>query len=102
MGDILSGQLSEDRTEEVINALEIGDMDVRDIMVDREAIIALSVENTFDENLNSCKSGLTRDFHCSTATPKRSLERSICRRCYARSMLYATVISTSNRPQQHR
>jgi CBS domain containing-hemolysin-like protein len=51
MGDLLSGQLPEERTEEVINALEIGEMDVREVMVDREAIVALSIDNDIEANL---------------------------------------------------
>lgn len=51
MGNILSSQLPEERTEEVINALDIGEMDVRSVMVEREGIVALSTESTLDENL---------------------------------------------------
>lgn len=51
MGDILNSQLPEERTEEVINALDIGEMDVRNVMVEREGIVALSTESTLDENL---------------------------------------------------
>jgi CBS domain containing-hemolysin-like protein len=51
MGDLLSGQLPDERTDEVINALEIGEIEVREVMVDREAIIALSVDNDIEDNL---------------------------------------------------
>ena len=51
MGDLLSGQLPDERTEEVINALEIGEMDIREVMVDREAIVALSINDDIEANL---------------------------------------------------
>jgi CBS domain containing-hemolysin-like protein len=43
--------LSSERKEEVINALEIGHTPVREEMVPREDIVALSTADTFEENL---------------------------------------------------
>ena len=43
--------LSRERRGEVMNALVAGDVPVRNIMVPREEIAALSTENTFEENL---------------------------------------------------
>jgi CBS domain containing-hemolysin-like protein len=51
MGNILGGQLSDERTEEVMNALEIGAMATHEVMVEREAIVAFSTESSLDENL---------------------------------------------------
>ncbi|WP_020221427.1 CBS domain-containing protein [Halarchaeum acidiphilum] len=52
MGDVLRrGVESEERREEVLGALEIGTEPVRDVAVPREAIVALSTDNTFAENL---------------------------------------------------
>lgn len=52
MGSTLAQtKLSEERRQEVINALEIGGRTVGDIMVDREDIVALHTEASFEENL---------------------------------------------------
>ena len=52
MGDILSrGRLPADRREEVIRALEIDEIPVRDIMVPRERILAVSTGRSIEENL---------------------------------------------------
>lgn len=51
MGDILNSRLPDERTKEAINALDIGEMDVRSVMVEREGIVALSTESTVEENL---------------------------------------------------
>nr|WP_226481423.1 hemolysin family protein [Natrinema amylolyticum] len=45
------GELSEERRQEVMNALAVGEIPVEVIMVPREEIIALSTENTPEENL---------------------------------------------------
>ena len=52
LGSVLDeGELSEERHEEVMNALAVGEVPVRNIMVPSETIVALSTENTFEENL---------------------------------------------------
>lgn len=52
MGDILSrGRLPADRRQEVIRALEIDEIPVRDIMVPRERILAVSTGRSIEENL---------------------------------------------------
>jgi CBS domain containing-hemolysin-like protein len=52
MGTLLSrGELSEEREQEVINAFEIGDVSVAEVMVEREGIVALSTEESIEENL---------------------------------------------------
>ncbi len=51
MGSILGGELSDERTEEVINALDIGEMSVSEVMIDRGKIVTLSTEQNFEENL---------------------------------------------------
>lgn len=57
MGATLSrGQLSDERREEVLNALAIGDQRVADIMVDREDIVALSADASIEENLATMRS----------------------------------------------
>ena len=45
--------VSDDRLEEVINALDIDDISVKEIMVPRKDIISLSTEKSFRENLNT-------------------------------------------------
>ncbi len=56
MGEILSrGELDRERREEVMKALEIEDIPVRDIMVPREEMEVLSTENSSEENLNIVK-----------------------------------------------
>lgn len=53
MGDILSrANLDEEREEEVLAALNIGDILVRDVMVDREEIVPLSTANDAEENVH--------------------------------------------------
>jgi CBS domain containing-hemolysin-like protein len=52
LGSVLhEGNLPEERREEVMNALAVGEVPIRDIMVPREEIAALSTENDFEENL---------------------------------------------------
>jgi CBS domain containing-hemolysin-like protein len=45
------GEISEDRRDEVINALEVGETSVEEIMVDREEIIAVSTDADLATNL---------------------------------------------------
>lgn len=53
MGDILSqASLEEEREEEVLAALDIGSIMVRDIMVDREDVVPLSTSNDAEENIH--------------------------------------------------
>ncbi|KAB1188940.1 MULTISPECIES: CNNM domain-containing protein [Haloferax] len=53
MGDILSrGSLPEDRREEVLNALRIGQLSVRRVMVPEDDVVALTTAATTDENLD--------------------------------------------------
>jgi CBS domain containing-hemolysin-like protein len=40
-----------ERRQEIMNALTIGERPIRDIMVPREQVVALSTQNTLDENL---------------------------------------------------
>ncbi|MFH5885602.1 CNNM domain-containing protein [Halalkalibaculum sp. DA3122] len=47
-----TGGVSSDRREEVINALNIDNLTVKDIMIPRDEIISLSTENSFQENLD--------------------------------------------------
>lgn len=42
--------LPEDRREEVIQSVEIGEREVREIMIPRDDIVALSTEHSFEEN----------------------------------------------------
>jgi len=52
MGSVLSqGRLSDEREQEVINALEIGDVSVAEVMIEREGIVALSTEESIEANL---------------------------------------------------
>lgn len=52
MGDTLArAGVTGERREEVINALEIGDMPVAEVMNDREDIVALSTADDFETNL---------------------------------------------------
>lgn len=46
-----AGDVPAERQQEVMNALAVGDIPVRGIMVPREEIVALSTENTTEENL---------------------------------------------------
>jgi CBS domain containing-hemolysin-like protein len=47
------GDLSEERHEEVLNALVIGEIPVRNVMVDREAVVALSTEDDLETTLET-------------------------------------------------
>ena len=52
LGKVLQeGELPEERHEEVMSALAVGEVPIRDIMVPRETITALSTGNDFEENL---------------------------------------------------
>ena len=52
LGSVLAeGDLPEERHEEVMNALAVGEMTVRNVMVPHEEIAALSTENTPAENV---------------------------------------------------
>lgn len=55
-----TGNVSADRRQEVVNALEIDEVPVRDIMVPREDIIFLSEHNSLSDNLNLIQSGKSR------------------------------------------
>jgi IMP dehydrogenase len=56
-----SAELPEERREEIINALEIGEQTVGDIMVGRDEIIALSTEDDWETNWERmCDSPHTR------------------------------------------
>jgi len=51
LGEVLAeGDLSEERREEVMNALAIGDRTVADIMVAREEVVALSTADDWETN----------------------------------------------------
>ncbi|MFC6732709.1 MULTISPECIES: CNNM domain-containing protein [unclassified Haladaptatus] len=53
VGDMLDeGDLTEERRDEVINALEIGMTPVHEVMVPREEMVTLSTANTVEENLD--------------------------------------------------
>jgi CBS domain containing-hemolysin-like protein len=54
------GDLSKDRRQEVVNALEIDELPVREIMVSRENIIFLSTKEPLSENMERIKSGKSR------------------------------------------
>ena len=61
MAELLrSGNVSSDRREEVVKALEIDEIPVRDIMVSRDEIVFLSEKKTLSENLNLIQSGKSR------------------------------------------
>ena len=52
LGSVLAeGDLPEERHEEVMNALAVGEMPISNVMVEREAIAGLSTANTPEENL---------------------------------------------------
>lgn len=56
MGQVLSrGSLSRERRREVLRALEIQRIPVRDVMVPREEIAALAVNRSFEENLETLR-----------------------------------------------
>ncbi|ELY96798.1 CNNM domain-containing protein [Natrialba taiwanensis] len=51
LGTVLDqSDLSEERREEVMNALQIGEQPVREVMIPPEEIVALSTEGDFEEN----------------------------------------------------
>jgi IMP dehydrogenase len=53
LGNVLDeGELTDERQEEVMNALRVGETDVAEMMVDRDDIVALSTENSSTENLS--------------------------------------------------
>ena len=54
------GNLSKDRRREVMNALEIDEVPVRDVMVPRDEIIFLSAQNSMAENMSCVQSGKSR------------------------------------------
>jgi CBS domain containing-hemolysin-like protein len=57
IGELLkSGGMSEDRRDEVVKALEIDEIPVRDIMVPREKVISLSTNKNISENLKVVRS----------------------------------------------
>ena len=47
-----TGDLDEDRQEEIINALDIEHISVKDIMIPKEEIVSLSTDKSFEENLD--------------------------------------------------
>ena len=52
LGSVLSqGDLNDERREEVMNALAVGQLPVKEVMVDRSKIIALSRDDSVEENL---------------------------------------------------
>jgi CBS domain containing-hemolysin-like protein len=52
LGSVLDeGDVSEERHEEVINALDIGERPVREVMMPRDRIVALSTADDLEENL---------------------------------------------------
>lgn len=55
-----SGNISKDRRKEVVNALEIDEVPVQDIMVPREEIIFLSEDNPLSKNIDLIRSGKSR------------------------------------------
>lgn len=58
MGALLSrGELPEDRRREVLRALEIDRIPVREIMVPRDEIVAVSTEHSAEENLETLRQG---------------------------------------------
>ncbi|MDZ7703083.1 MAG: hemolysin family protein [Trueperaceae bacterium] len=51
LSQLLKGDLREDRRQEVVRALEIGELPTRDIMVSRDNVAAMSTERSLDDNL---------------------------------------------------
>jgi IMP dehydrogenase len=52
LGSVLEeGEIADERREEILNALTIGDRTVEEIMVGREEIVALSLEDDWAENV---------------------------------------------------
>ncbi|WP_049970495.1 CNNM domain-containing protein [Haladaptatus cibarius] len=62
LGDVLEqGDLADERYQEVMNTLKIGEIPIRDIMIPSENIVSLSTEDSLEENLERVKdSKLTR------------------------------------------
>ena len=53
LGSVLDeGELSEERQEEVMNALRVGETSIEETMIPRDDIVALSTANSSDENLS--------------------------------------------------
>lgn len=53
LGNVLDeGELTDERQEEVMNALRVGETSVEELMVDRDDIVALSTANSTEENLS--------------------------------------------------
>ena len=52
VGSLLEeGELAEERRDEVLNAIQVGELPIRDIMVDASDVIAMSTTASVDENL---------------------------------------------------
>ncbi|HBQ59075.1 MAG TPA: hypothetical protein DD671_05470, partial [Balneolaceae bacterium] len=47
-----TGNIDDERQKEILNALEIEHIPVKEIMIPRDEIVSLSTENSFEENLN--------------------------------------------------
>ncbi len=45
------GELAEERRDEVLNAIQVGSLPIRDVMVDASDVIALSTSDSVEENL---------------------------------------------------
>ncbi|MFB6156115.1 MAG: CNNM domain-containing protein [Haloferacaceae archaeon] len=80
MGDALqSAGVSEERRDEVLNAFDIGDMPVAEILVDREDVVALSTEDDLETNVERMATtphvrfplvgGSLKEFHGIVYTP---------------------------------
>ncbi|MFC6952924.1 hemolysin family protein [Halorubellus litoreus] len=46
------GELAEERRDEVLNAIQVGELAIRDIMVDASDVVAMSTTASVDENLD--------------------------------------------------
>ncbi|EFW91693.1 hypothetical protein ZOD2009_12602 [Haladaptatus paucihalophilus DX253] len=56
LGSVLErGDLADERHREVLNALAIGEIPVRDVMIPREDIVSLSTSASLDENVERAK-----------------------------------------------
>ncbi|WP_423744724.1 hemolysin family protein (plasmid) [Haladaptatus sp. SPP-AMP-3] len=56
LGSVLErGDLADERHREVLNALAIGEIPVRDVMIPREDIVSLSTSDSLDENVERAK-----------------------------------------------
>jgi CBS domain containing-hemolysin-like protein len=52
VGSLLEeGELAEERRDEVLNAIQVGELPIRDVMVDASDVIAMSTTASVDENL---------------------------------------------------